>query len=165
MHGIMCHRFLCLILLLFFFCLTACAGPPGVSVCEKIPDGEASVICEVAATMGVTPEAVSNFILLANTTGLVTEAYTAAEADAVLDTVEKFVKEGQGSGLTYSGLIQAALAYHGTLTPKMQATFIVMQEFMEVPEVPGGKILTGYDYKLIFAALEKQRRVVAPFLI
>ena len=154
-----------LVLMLFFFCLAGCALQPGVSVCDKIPDGETSVICEVAATMNVTPEAVSNFILLANTTGLITEAYTATEASAVIDTVEKFVKEGQGTGLTYDGLIQAALIYHGTLTPKMQATFIVMQEFMAVPEVPGVKILTEYDYKLIFAALGKERRVIAPFLL
>jgi hypothetical protein len=154
-----------LALMLFFFCLVGCTIQRGLPVCEQIPEGETSAICEVAAAQGVSPESVSNIILFANLTGLVTEAYTAPEAAAVIDTVETYIVGVQKTGVTYQALIQAVLIYHGTLTPKMQAAFIVLQEFMVVPEVQGEKLLTEYDFKLILAALDKQRRVIAPFLL
>jgi len=154
---------------LIFFCLV-CAGCAGFgvktsSVCSNIPEGTTSVICSTATALNVSPEAVSSIITVSNMAGLVSGAYTAEEAIVVIDTMDAFVVSVQkNGGITYISLIQMALSYYNTLSPKMQAAFIVLQEFITVPDALGGELLTDYDYTLILAALAKQRLAVTPFL-
>jgi len=101
---------------------------------------------------------------ISNLSGLVSGVYTAEEAMVVINTMESFVVGIQKTGITYISLIQMALNYYNTLTPKMQAAFVVLQEFIVVPDALGKELLTDYDYVLILKALEKQRHAITPFL-
>ena len=157
------------IFVLICFCLFCfgCAGfslKTANSVCDNLPEGTSSVICSTATMLNVTPEAISSIMTISNLSGLVSGVYTAEEAMVVINTMESFVVGIQKTGITYISLIQMALNYYNTLTPKMQAAFVVLQEFIVVPDALGKELLTDYDYVLILKALEKQRHAITPFL-
>lgn len=166
-------RLLILALLsVFLFCSCAINVPEDQLVCNNIPADSYSVICQVAALLTVKtgrevePEQLSKVLQATNLAGLATNRYTASSANLFLDTLIKqaTVFEEQG-GVTWATLVTYAIGEYKDLPPTVQASFIIAQGWIDVPEAYTQKILSGYDWQLILRHLNKQKMVVLPFTL
>lgn len=135
------------------------------SVCIDIPEGASSVICEVANELDVSPEYVDYLLKIGNVTALAADTYTAHSALEFVEQLELFLTEAQKQGLTYAVVAGFARDKFKELPPKVQIAFVVLQEFVEPPEVYAQKPLTDYDYTILQAGLKAQYSIIRPFLV
>lgn len=152
----------------FVFVLAGCGIPLTTStdsVVNQIPDGQTSVICDVATAFNATPEAVARIIKIQNVAAIAAGVYSPEQAMAFLDDVETFLVNAQTAGLTYTAAVTAAKNKYGRLPPEAQAVLIILDDFIDVPEKYSARLLTDYDYKILLMGIEDQRRVLLPFLI
>lgn len=146
-----------------FGCRTLMTVPQ--SVCYNIPENQTSVICQVAAELNIAPEAVSNLIKVGNLAAISADVYTAKQAMDFIDEVETFLCNAQEYGLTYAAATRAATNKYKSLSPKIQGIFVILGDFANAPPAKAQKTLTDYDFNILYAALENQKRIVRPFLI
>lgn len=152
-----------LLIPMMFGCRTLTIAPQ--SVCYDIPEGQASVICQVAAELNIAPEAVSSLIKVGNLAAISADAYTAQQAMNFINEIEAFLRNAQEYGLTYAAAARAATSKYKSLSPKIQAVFVILGDFANAPPAQAQKFLTDYDFNILYAALEDQKRIVQPFLI
>lgn len=163
--GVFMKRFLMVVLAVVMAFTVGCSGMMAMkdSVCHRIPEGETSVICEAAFALNIAPENMASILKLANTGALYADAYTAQQALKFLDEVEQFLIKAQAVGLTYVAVAEAAKHKYGELPGKVQAAFIILEDFLEVPQPIADKLLTDFDFKLLLGDLQEQRRVAMLF--
>lgn len=135
------------------------------SVCNEIPVGDTSVICDIAGSINVSPEYVSYVLKIGNVTALATEVYTAKKALAFVEDLQAFLTDAQHKGLTYAAVLQYAKTKYTELPQKVQIAFVVLQEFVNPPEEFATKPLTDYDYSILQAGLSEQYNVIRPFTV
>lgn len=147
--------------------LAGCAGvQTGQSVCDTVPEGSYSAICQAADVMGTRPEDVATILKLANVAALAGNVYTALQADAFIDEVRAYlVQTRDQGGITYADAVNAALARYGLLPPEVQAVFIVLDGAVSIdaPEVTA-LTLSNYDYDMLLGHMDQQKALLAPFL-
>ena len=134
------------------------------SVCSQIPEGQNSTICDVANSVGLSPETVASVIEVGNLTALVTDVYTATQAMVFVNKVDDFLYTAQQTGLTYAAVLEAAKKEYGELTPKVKAVFIILTDFADIPQNQMDKLLTDYDYTILHKGLRRQKLIIQPFL-
>lgn len=144
-----------------------CASPQiKPSICDTVPEGEHSVICDLAGKANTTPEMVSGVLKLANVGGLSGKLYTAQQANIFIEEIIsalEAVKE-QGTGLTYEDAVKYIITKVSGLTPEVQSLFVIMNDFTQYSfETP--QILSDFDIGLLLTHLREQRMILAPFLI
>jgi hypothetical protein len=150
-------------LLVMFLILVGCATtqqPP--SVCDNKPD---SVICQVAAKVGQTPEQMAQVLKIANITALMNDVYTAQEAAAFVADLQAFVKTCRESQATYATVISYVVLRYNKLPPKVQIAFLLLQTVAGV-QVEGlnDRPLTDDDYDMLEYHLNQQMQIITPFL-
>jgi hypothetical protein len=133
------------------------------SVCDTVPEGEHSVICDLAEKSGTTPEMIAGVLKLANVGGLSGKLYTAQEASVFLDGII-LTLETLEEGITYTDAVKYILLKMEGLTPEVQALFIVLDDFtgyqFETPQ-----LLSDFDINLLLTHLKEQKALLAPFLM
>lgn len=136
------------------------------SVCDRVPEGTRSVVCEVAAELRTTPEQVSTVLKLANLAGLSSNAYTASHAAAFVDELTGLVEFLRDSGsITYRQIVSAVLERYYTLPPEVQALFVVADDVVHIEsQVVNGLLLSDFDFGLLLSHLAQQRAILAPFM-
>ncbi len=151
------------LIVLFYGCGTL--SQTQTSVCNDIPVGETSVICEIATDIDVSPEYVIYVLKIGNVTALATEVYTAKKALAFVEDLQLFLTDAQRKGLTYAAIIQYAKVRYKELPEKVQIAFVVLQEFVNPPDEVATKLLTDYDYSILQTGLSEQSDVIRPFTV
>lgn len=154
-------------ILLSVFFLSACGIPLTTStdsVVNQVPEGQTSIICDVAKAYNVTPETVARIIKTQNVAAIAAGAYSPEQAMAFLDEIETYLVNSQAVGLTYTAAVTAAKNKYGRLPPEAQAVLIILDDFIDVPEIYSARLLTEYDYEILRMGIEDQRRVLWPFL-
>lgn len=152
-------------------CLAVFAGCGGVniltgvetaSVCDSIPDGEHSVICEIAAQAGTRPETVAGVLKVSNAGALAADIYTAAEASAFIDEIRAALVDAHADGgLTYAEAVAYVIEKYRLLPAGIQAGFEILNQFTGV-EIGflGDEMLSEYDVSMIITHLDEQQTIV-----
>lgn len=157
------NPFLVLLMLCAAAVLTACDDES--RLCAGIPDGEYSVICQVAERLNTTPEAMAGILKVSNIAALSAEKYSAGEAMAFLEDVETFLVRAQTEGITYAAAHAAAVVRYQQMAPAARAAFSLIEGDLAVhAQAVTALNLSGYDYELLFLHLAKQRAIIAPFV-
>ena len=151
--------------LLFIFTGCATTGVQKPSVCDTIPEGQTSVICDLSSQVGQSPETVAGILKLGNVAGLAGHLYTAQEASLFIDiTIDhlKFI-QANGGGLTYMSAVQYILNSLSIMSPEAQAVFIILEDFMnfDFGEI---RLLSDFDIGLLIKHLNDQKAIITPFV-
>ena len=146
--------------------LVGCAttGVQKPSVCDTIPDGQTSVICDLAKQVGQSPETVAGILKLGNIASLAGHLYTAQEASLFIDEAIEHLIFFQGMDtLTYVSVVQYTLNKLSMLSPEAMALFVVLEGFTsyDFGEV---RLLSDFDIGLLLKHLNDQKALIAPFL-
>ena len=99
------------------------------SVCLQVPPDSYSVICEMAARINTTPEAIGSVLKIANVGALSMDAYTAEQALNFLNDIELFIARWRVDGLTYTTLYNEVSRLFDLQKPEIQALFIILEEY------------------------------------
>ena len=157
-----------LLILLVLFVAAGCAttGIQKPSVCDTIPEGQTSVICELAGKVGQRVETVAGILKLSNVACLAAKLYTVQEAqDFIDDTIKNLLAIQQGGGgLTYLTAVQYIANQLKLLTPEAQLLFIVLKDFMYF-DFGEERLLSDFDIGLLLKHLNDQRAILLPFLL
>lgn len=158
-----------LLAILVFFSVVACTGENAMikvkesTFCSSIPEGHYSVICEIAAQLGTTPEAIRMTTKLANLAG-VDQWYEAAVADDFLERMQAEVVKFKASSADWPQFAAYLLGQYNLLPPKVQAAIIIAKDFFEFnPPEFAGRPLSELDWIRIEGNLAEQRALLAPF--
>jgi hypothetical protein len=150
------------------FLVANCAGiaPQKPGVCDTIPEGQTSVICDLAHKVGQSPETVAGILKLGNVAALAGHLYTAHEASLFIDITINHLKfiQANGDGLTYMSAVQYVLNALSGLSPETQAVFIILEDFMyfDFGEI---RVLSDFDIGMLLKHLNDQKMLIAPFLM
>jgi hypothetical protein len=156
-----------LTLLLISLCLTGCLTlkTTKTPVCETIPQGSYSVICDIAGRIGTTPETAAGMLKFANTGLLAEDIYTAKEAQVFIRDVKAQIESVRKTGVTYAVARRYAAEKYGSLSRKAKAALVLMEEFTSFDDaVPSERLLSDYDYTLLLKHLDDQERIAQIFL-
>ena len=150
-------------LLIVFLILAGCTTTQQpTSVCDDKPD---SVICQVAAKVGQTPEQMAQLLKIANITALAGDVYTAQEAAAFVADLQAFVKTCRETHATYATVVSYVVLKYNKLPPKVQIAFLLLQTVAGVQiEGLNNQPLTDNDYDMLEYHLNQQMQIIAPFL-
>ncbi|MBN1840799.1 MAG: hypothetical protein JW883_00755 [Deltaproteobacteria bacterium] len=157
----------CFVFFPFSGCSTIQIAPTdGLGVCDQIPEGETSTICEISVRVGQKPETVAGVLKVTNLALLAEDVYTAQQALDFIEDVETRLNEAKtaGNGVSYVSAIDYVRNRFLALPAKVQAFLVVVSDFTEV-DIGSDKFLTNYDIDLLLEHLDKQRAIVAPFLV
>jgi len=137
-----------------------------VKLCDQVPEGETSLLCQASRKFGLDLETVAGGLKIANAGALATDRYTATEALAFIDRVSADLVTMEKAGSTYAMFIQYLHGAIDDLPPVLVAAFAVVVPYVDtsVPELSKYK-LQPYDYYLLRLHLERQRTVVLPFTL
>lgn len=157
---------LCIILFALIFLSFGCRTLRHSEVCTHIPDGERSVLCEASDKLNVSLETIATGLKVGNLAGLMGDLYLAQEAVDFIDRVDDLLGVAEKKGVSYATFIEVTKSLFGVLPPEVQALFVIVEDYanIAIPQI-SDYFLTAYDYKLLRLHLEKQRMIVAPFLI
>jgi hypothetical protein len=134
-------------------------------VCDKVPEGQTSAICALAAKMGTKPETISRGIKVGNLVGLVKPYYTAKEAEIFLNKIKKVVEDARAKGATYT--LDQAFEYAQTeyklLDPIVQGIISIINP-VDLSKYGIKLNMCDYDFELLLLGIDEQMKVVKPFL-
>ena len=155
-------------ILLVAFMLVGCAttGVQKPSVCDTIPEGQTSIICDLSKQTGQPPEVVAGILKIANIGALSGHLYTAQQAALVIDEAIGFLEiiQENNSELTYVVVVQYILTKLEIMPPEVQAIFVVLEDFM-YHDFGGIRILSPFDIGLLLKHLKEQKLFIAPFVL
>jgi hypothetical protein len=144
---------------------------PGTSqFCDNVPEGQESVICQIADRVGTTPESIVKIVRATNLIGL-DQWYTARQADDfILDLIKaaesarELAMSGDGT-TTWETLSNYVQEKYGALPPKIQASFILLSDVVEIdaPDLEV-KVIPVYDWDGIISALQQQRGDISKYM-
>jgi len=149
--------------------LIGCAGMAvKPSVCDTVPEGSYSVICDISHYLNVRPEDVSGVLKVGNLGGLALDAYTAQEAKDFINDIRIYLKRAQsGHGLLYATLLEFGEEKYNILPAAVQASIVLIEQFatVDLSMIPGsGRVLSDYDFAMLLKHLDGQDMIIAPFL-
>lgn len=153
------------VLALFVGCGSVQVATP---VCDAIPDGSYSVICQLADKIGTTPETAAAMLKVANTVSLAADVYTAQQASLFVSEMRKYINTARDQGVTFAVAYAALEKKYGSLPAKVQSAFVSLEDVLKIDVSAtdiADIILSDYDYVLLLKHLDAQDRVIAPFLI
>ena len=162
-----------LVLVMFF---VACGGS-GVSilddkikVCDNIPEGSYSVICDISDEIGRSPEDAAKILRMSNIAGLASNVYTAQQALDFIKGIKGDLQEAQGleGGLLYSVMIEYVNEKYSKLPDKVKLSIALAREFIDfdINLVPTINLpLSDYDFEMLYMHLDDQIAIVSPFLL
>ena len=127
-----------------------------------VEEAQDSVICSISGKMNISPEALSQTLILANVANLEASTYTADRAYKFLETAKNGLIEKQASGITYGDVVNFLLKEYNLLPARIQAIFILIDPFKDIVSFDAyvNKLLTPYDIKMLIAHIEKQEAIV-----
>lgn len=137
--------------------------------CSTIPDGETSVLCQLAERIGRTPESMSKLL---SVTGLIgaEQWYTAQQAYDFLTDVIDHAEAARalteiGGGRTWLDVVTYVTAEHAKLPARMQAALILLSDIIEldVPEI-NVQMVPLRDWDAIIKDLYHQRDLISPYI-
>lgn len=137
------------------------------NICENIPEGQISVICEATDFIHVSPENLSKILLITNIAALEADKYTALEAMAFVNDAEaKLIAVKGKNTLTYGDVVNYLINEHAGLSPRLQAVFTIVDPlssliYME-EQLP--TILSDFDIDLLLLHLAKQKTIIMLYL-
>lgn len=144
---------LCSILILMICALmlfASCAFlQPSPSVCEK-PEAGKSVICDLSAKLGLTPEKVGLILRLASSAALDKNPNEAQKALTYLDEALALLNE---AGLSYN-----LFAKHFKKSPSMFVDILAGELLSEMGSLD--MVIDPFDLNLIKTHLTRQKRIV-----
>ena len=139
---------------------------PGETVCDSIPDGSYSIICQIAEKMNTTPETAASLLKVSNVAAIAGNVYTAQQADAFIDDIISYVEVAKEKGLATAVIYGAARTKFSSLPPEIQAAFTVCDDILVVDDDLLLSISPSeYDWAMILKHLADQKKIVAPFLL
>jgi len=150
-------------LIAVFIWVGACATS---QICETVPEGQTSVICEASQEVGVSPESLSQVLIITNIATLEANVYTAQEALEFIEGCERALSFVNWSTLTYGEVVDYLLSEYANLPPQVQAVFIVVDPLSSMTQIDRQlpNILSEFDIDLILTHLEKQKTIVKIYL-
>lgn len=126
-----------------------------------------TVICDIADRTNISPEAMSQILIVANVTAIEIDAYTADEAKQfILSSIDK-LDNLNGVSITYGQVVKYILAKYSGLSPAAQALFIVINPlgtYLDQDEMIDISLKQG-DIDLLKQHLTKQLGYVELFNI
>ena len=143
-----------IILLAMVALITGCATmypPPTAPLCGK-PEAALSVICEIGAKIGTTPEQMDTMLLDASLIGIGTKVTTGAELRAAIGKVQKYVNDTPTLSVN---LIIGYLVKEAKIDPALALLLSRRLVFLQVP-ILDVKTLTPFDVALIKGHLAHQ---------
>ena len=151
---------LCILLILIF---TGCAMFKS-NICQNIPEGQTSVICQLALATKVSPENMSITLQIANMAALEKNLYTAKEAGKFIDSIIIDLKNYKTSEITisYYQAIDYLNKKFKLLSPQAQVAFIIINPGA-LSEYKIDSPLSSYDIDLIINHLVKERAIVSAY--
>lgn len=162
------NKKICVLFCCMTIALASCTFlTPKVRWCNQIPEGEYSIICEIAHAVNTEPEEIALSLKLANIAGLSIPLYTARQADNFFVDIQDKATEGRRLGnVTYEDLIRYALSKYDALPPAVQALIIISEDYyrLDLPAIKY-KSLSRYDWDGIDKHIMDQRKLILPFLI
>jgi len=139
------------------------------SVCDNIPEGSYSVICDISNHLKMQPEYVSAILKVGNLAGLASNVYTAQQASAFVDDIRRYLTNAElGNGLLYATLLEYGKRKYQTLPATVQAAIIILEDFttIDLSIIPGSeRMLSAYDFGMLHKHLDKQDVIILPFTI
>lgn len=157
-----------IVIMFIFGCSATQETATKVGVCELIPEGSYSALCSISGATNIPLETVSGVLKTANLTGLTITAYTAQEALDFIDDIRTYLKTAQnGPGLLYSALIEYLSVKYGLLPATVQGMITISSQLIAI-DLSGitdaAKVLSDYDYELLYLHLDNQEEIIRPFL-
>jgi len=152
--------------LAFSACSTISVETSGV--CDKIPEGSYSVICDISEYLGKSPESVGKILKVGNLAGLAVKAYTAQEGMNYIEDIRAHLKNAQETGgLTYSALYAYAVKKYAALPVQVQLAIVLVEEIsgVSLPVSILNAQLSDYDYAMLYGHLDEQAALLRPFLL
>jgi hypothetical protein len=144
---------------------------PGTSqFCDKVPEGQESVICQIADRVGTTPESIVKIVRATNLIGL-DQWYTARQADDFIleliksaESARELALIGEGT-TTWKNLSDYVQDRYGALPSKIQGAFILLSDVVKIdaPDLEI-KVIPIYDWDGIIAALQQQRGDISKYM-
>jgi len=152
--------FIAAVLMAIIFGITACAAFKlnTDSVCDKVPEGEVSLICVAADSINTTPEAVARVLRLGSAT-LIHEDKVSAEEILTLISEAKDKLERLDRIISPANIIAYLEDAVSGLSMEAKIMIEVMDPFANV-EISIPKVLSPYDIGLILKHLDDQERLV-----
>lgn len=154
-----------LFVVLFMATCVGCLSTSTSSVCDSVPVGQSSIICDAAKEIGISPESLSQVLILANMAALEADVYIANEAYIFIENAEKALRASQ-TDVTYGQVISYLLREYSGLSPAAQGVFAVidpLQGLVNMEEY-APKLLSEYDVSLLLRHLSKQKSVIRAYL-
>ena len=138
----------------------------GISVCDAIPEGQTSVICELAEKKGTTPEDIAKILKATNLLLLSEDKYTAKQAKKFIKGVIEDVEKAQKESVTIT--YEDVLLYVNGKKEIVSPTVIAAYEILDPDTLSSGITITNplsqYDIELILVHLEAELDLVKLFL-
>lgn len=153
---------LCLLFLavsLFAGCLTTTS-----TLCEP-PNNETSVICVLSEKMNITPEILSQTLLIANLGAIEGDLYSAQEGMEFLDKLIEEIGDVKdlGNEVTYIEAIQYIDSKFKVLPDRVKIIFVIINPAgltSNTITIP----LSNHDWNMIMEHLYKQRSILQLYL-
>jgi len=137
------------------------------NICNKVPEGE-SVICDATDSIGVSPESLSNILVIVNVAALEKSIWTAREAMEFVEEAEKLLKEAKkwNNLITYGDVVDYLLRAYSGLSPRVQAVFVVIDPLTSLTsiEYQMPQFLSEFDIDMLLAHLDKQKYIISLYL-
>ena len=158
-----------LTIILTLFLMIGCAGQQiKPSVCDTMPTDSYSVICEVAHYLKMEPEDMDKAMIIGVAAGIIIDKDVAQQAKDFIDDFRVYLSRAQrGYGLLYSTMFEFVDEEYNSLPEKVQLAIIILEQFgdIDLSVIPNGlRVLSDYDFEMLYNHLDKLDAILAPLL-
>jgi hypothetical protein len=154
--------------LVVFGCAATQTTNTTTTVCDQIPDGSYSVLCEISSATGISLENVAGVLQTGNLAGLAADAYTADQAMDFVCEIRTYLTRAQnGYGILYTTLLGYLEEKYGLLPGVVQASITLASQIAgaDLSGIAGAaKMLSDYDFELLYRHLDAQEEIIKTFL-
>jgi len=134
------------------------------SICERIPEGETSIICEASNKLGTTPEETASLLKVANAGVIIADKINAKEVLIFIMDAKQILYHLSDEGLTLEEVLSYVAWEYGMLTPESQLLISLLNPFAGV-EFEGPEYLSDFDIYLLQCHLDEQAHMVESLMI
>ena len=158
------HKIITLIVIAVW--LTGCSmfQTNELSICERIPEGETSVICEASNKLGTTVEETAKLLKVANAGIIIADKINAKEVLTFIMEAKQILHLFSGDGLSLEEVLSYVAWEYGMLTSESQVLISLLNPFAGV-EFEGPEYLSDFDIYLLQLHLDEQAQMVQSLMV
>ena len=134
------------------------------SICEQIPEGETSIICEASNKLGIPIEETARLLKLANAGIIIADKVNAKEVLSFIMETKQILHYLTDEGLTLEDVLSYTAWEYGMLTSESQVLISIVNPFAGV-EFEGIKYLSDFDIYLLQCHLDEQAEMVRSLMV